>query len=626
MAIGHNLPLPHNPYFAGREADLATVHTLDATATFGMPREPEVAWHMQTPLVLRLRKAEGFTNHAAVRVARDHLLLAGATATATHLAHWLKRCFVNVVVASNIAVTARPDAVWQCDDHNATRVHMHMYPLPLQSFVSLSSDGALFGMGQCTAYACNASLARRRRHAGTHASCAALGSSALTPSTRSSATPLLLTTLLGELRTVLQLPQAAGAASVRIQHLTGASARALLRPATSAPRHAPEVASNVIVVQTYGLEDISALLQGLTSRAVDADEPLMEAGVDSMTAVELRNSLQETLSTHLPSTLAFDFPTARAIVAEFAPAVGTVGDTVPLSDSLSVADVSEYVEAIVGKSVDLDEPLMEAGLDSMGAVELRNALQEASGMSLSSTAAFEHPTTRLLAHVLRGPTTTAQTAAPVQAETRPEYEPDVAAMHEPFASAEMPAAYRFGMADDLELHVGHHMYFEMEHAELDLCAFRYAWELAFRRHEALRVEVRADGVSRLVPDMAPFMQLMELASAPVAVSAGHLERTRRKWAHADPPGPPYIRHLVSTMRAATRVHEHFSGHAGGDGHLVCPQCFNDYHDAARVSKFCDKGYLSAQGCVSLWDADDDVHGPQSTSRRLHGVVEAAHYA
>ena len=52
------------------------------------------------------------------------------------------------------------------------------------------------------------------------------------------------------------------------------------------------------------------------------------------------------------------------------------------------------------------------------------------------------------------------------------------------------------------------------------------------------------------------------------------------------------------------MREHYSGSTGqGDHvekHFVCPQCYNDYHDMARVSKFCDAGYLKRQGVVSLW--------------------------
>lgn len=59
--------------------------------------------------------------------------------------------------------------------------------------------------------------------------------------------------------------------------------------------------------------------------------------------------------------------------------------------------VTGIVRAIVGQSFDPTVPLMEAGLDSLGAVELRSTVSAAFSVPLPATAAFDYPTVAALA-------------------------------------------------------------------------------------------------------------------------------------------------------------------------------------------------------------------------------------
>ena len=54
-------------------------------------------------------------------------------------------------------------------------------------------------------------------------------------------------------------------------------------------------------------------------------------------------------------------------------------------------------ERVMGEKIASDMPLMEAGLDSISAVELRNAVSAKFGVDLPATVTFDYPTLEALA-------------------------------------------------------------------------------------------------------------------------------------------------------------------------------------------------------------------------------------
>ncbi|KAK9864440.1 hypothetical protein WJX84_006132 [Apatococcus fuscideae] len=181
-----------------------------------------------------------------------------------------------------------------------------------------------------------------------------------------------------------------------------------------------------------------AFLSGIAASVLEADveptQPLMEAGLDSLAAVELRNAIASAFSITLPATLAFDFPTTAAIAqhivdnaasADIAAEATTQeasaddlfdeealdhytinGNAVMRGESGSIVtnllrtttqNLQSIVADIAGQLVEDDQPMAEAGLDSLGSVELRSQVSERFGIALPVTLAYDYPTVQALA-------------------------------------------------------------------------------------------------------------------------------------------------------------------------------------------------------------------------------------
>uniref|UniRef100_UPI00358FF8AF SDR family NAD(P)-dependent oxidoreductase n=1 Tax=Streptomyces afghaniensis TaxID=66865 RepID=UPI00358FF8AF len=87
-----------------------------------------------------------------------------------------------------------------------------------------------------------------------------------------------------------------------------------------------------------------------TSEAVDADHEFRRLGVDSLTAIELRNRLATATGLQLPATLVFDYPTPRRLAVHLLGELveeGVVGDA-PATPAAAGTDVTDEPLAVVG--------------------------------------------------------------------------------------------------------------------------------------------------------------------------------------------------------------------------------------------------------------------------------------
>jgi acyl carrier protein len=69
---------------------------------------------------------------------------------------------------------------------------------------------------------------------------------------------------------------------------------------------------------------------------------------------------------------------------------------------LRVQELQAVVEGILGEIIAADAPLMEAGLDSIGSVEVRNAVASRFGVELPATVTFDYPSVEALAGFVIG--------------------------------------------------------------------------------------------------------------------------------------------------------------------------------------------------------------------------------
>ncbi len=288
------------------------------------------------------------------------------------------------------------------------------------------------------------------------------------------------------------------------------------------------------------------------------DAALAEAGMDSLVAIELRNRLQKRFQVELPASFAFDFPTVRRMAEHLHGLLGvqqptgaeeSAGKASTESQSqpplATPSAVLEEVARLVRSSLQLpelalDTSLVEAGMDSLVALGIRQRLQTHFACELPTTLAFDHPTIReiasFVAERLGTPASPTPAPAPVL-QARPERAPlevrssaptvasvasgpreealtlsslpraplDPENAHEPFPITHLAQSY-YAAQFLPQFGIRSHTYAVEVFQGLDVARFERALQRVIAHHAVLRARILPSGEFQVMP-MAPRFQV-----------------------------------------------------------------------------------------------------------------------
>ena len=279
----------------------------------------------------------------------------------------------------DVVLAAKADAAWHLHHLTADR--------DLAAFVLFSSAAGILGSpGQANYAAANAfldALARQRQHAQRPATSVAWGywqtpsgmtahlntadvtrlaSTGLTPITNERGLALFDAALTSARPNLLATPFNTGALTRRArQNLLDPILSALTTSRPQAATASPRTLAALLAGQSPQ-QRIDALTQMVTATtasvlahpdpaALDPDRPFKDLGIDSLTALELRNSLNQHTGLALPATLTFDHPTPSTLATHLA---GLLSDTV--APAVPAAQVSTRgVEPVDNRLAHLDQ-------------------------------------------------------------------------------------------------------------------------------------------------------------------------------------------------------------------------------------------------------------------------------
>jgi amino acid adenylation domain-containing protein len=196
--------------------------------------------------------------------------------------------------------------------------------------------------------------------------------------------------------------------------------------------------------------------------------------------------------------------------------------------------------------------LRDLGCDSLSALELKNRLASALGVTISPVTILRAASIAELAQAVDA----ALGETPLKGDRAPQplaewIASDPASRYDPFPLTDIQQAYWIGRGASIALgSVGCHVYVEFEQVGLDPDRLERAWQCVIARHDMLRAVVLADGRQRILPDVPAYR---------MAVETRAIEAVREEMAHQvfSPDRWPLFDVRISRIDAE-RIRIHFS--------------------------------------------------------------------